>query len=161
VGKSKTGTAKRDAEQTSALRNLFLNVLIFILTALILYMGYSLFLKINGVKKPINKALLTEQPSDIIQAEVLNGCGISGLAERFTDYLREHGIDVVSMDNYNSYNLPETVVIDRSGNKANARKVAKILGVKNKNVIQEIDPNSLLDVSVIIGRDYLNLKPIK
>jgi hypothetical protein len=124
-------------------------------------MGYSLFLKINGVKKPINKALLTEQPSDIIQAEVLNGCGISGLAERFTDYLREHGIDVVSMDNYNSYNLPETVVIDRSGNKANARKVAKILGVKNKNVIQEIDPNSLLDVSVIIGRDYLNLKPIK
>jgi hypothetical protein len=161
VGKSKTGTAKRDAEQTSALRNLFLNVLIFILTVLILYMGYSLFLKINGVKKPINKALLTEQPSDIIQAEVLNGCGISGLAERFTDYLREHGIDVVSMDNYNSYNLPETVVIDRSGNKANARKVAKILGVKNKNVIQEIDPNSLLDVSVIIGRDYLNLKPIK
>ncbi len=161
MGKSKTGTAKRDAEQTSALRNLFLNVLIFILTVLILYMGYSLFLKINGVKKPINKALLTEQPSDIIQAEVLNGCGISGLAERFTDYLREHGIDVVSMDNYNSYNLPETVVIDRSGNKANARKVAKILGVKNKNVIQEIDPNSLLDVSVIIGRDYLNLKPIK
>jgi len=161
VGKSKTGTAKRDAEQTSALRNLLLNVLIFILTVLILYMGYSLFLKKNGVKKPINKALLTEQPSDIIQAEVLNGCGISGLAERFTDYLREHGIDVVSMDNYNSYNLPETVVIDRSGNKANARKVAKILGVKNKNVIQEIDPNSLLDVSVIIGRDYLNLKPIK
>ena len=141
--------------------NLFLDAVIFILVIMIIYLGYSLFLRFNSSPKVLPVFSEKETPADIIQAEVLNGCGIAGLAERFTDFLRSHKVDVVSMGNFNSFDVPETIVIDRSGNIANAKKVAGILGVKRKNVIQEIDENLLLDVSVIIGRDYFKLKPIE
>jgi len=109
----------------------------------------------------MNIAEPKNQPSEIIQAEVLNGCGVRGLAERFTDYLRLNKVDVVKEGDYSSFDVPETLVIDRMGNKANAFKVARLLGVSKQNVIQQIDDNFLLDVSVIIGKDYFKLKPIK
>lgn len=152
---------KKSTDEISSFSNLFLDALIFVLVILIIYLGYSLFLKFNFSPKVLPVLEQKEKPADIIQAEVLNGCGIAGLAERFTDYLRNNKIDVVSMGNFNSFDVPETIVIDRSGNVANAKKVAEILGIKRKNVIQEIDENLFLDVSVIIGRDYFKLKPIK
>ncbi len=148
-------------KEISSFGNLFLDALIFVLVILVIYMGYSLFLKFNSKPQVLPVETQKEVPADIIQAEVLNGCGIAGLAERFTDYLRNNKVDVVNMGDFNSFDVPETIVIDRSGNIANAKKIAEILGVKRKNVLQQIDKNLLLDVSVIIGRDYFKLKPIK
>ncbi len=145
----------------SAFSNLFLNILIFAFSTVIIYMGYSIFLKLRNPKKIIPETSQVAQPSEIIQAEVLNGCGVSGLAERFTDYLRLNKVDVVKEGDYSSFDVPETLIIDRNGNKANAFKIARILGVKKRNVIQQIDEDYLLDVSVIIGKDYFKLKPIK
>ncbi len=152
---------KKLSGNTPSIVNLFLDVLIFVLVILVIYLAYSLFLKFNSPSKILPTGIKKEVPSDIIQAEVLNGCGIAGLAERFTDYLRENKVDVVNMHNYKMFDVPETIVIDRSGNFANAKKIAEILGVKRKNVLQEIDKNLLLDVTVIIGQDYFKLKPIK
>jgi hypothetical protein len=44
---------------------------------------------------------------------------------------------------------------------ANAFKVAKSLGIKNENVIQQLNKEYFLDVSIVIGRDYFNLTPFK
>jgi len=103
--------------------------------------------------------------SEIIQLNVLNGCGVSGVADRYTDYLRSHNFDVVELGNYIiggrvNYNVDETFVIDRIGNKANALKVAEILGIEKVNVIEQINENYFLDVSLVIGKDYYKLKPI-
>ena len=101
----------------------------------------------------------------IIQLNVLNGCGVTGVADRFTDYLRSHDFDVVELGNYMvngsiNYNVDETFVIDRIGNKANALKVAKILGIESVRVIQQINKDYFLDVSLVIGKDYYKLKPV-
>jgi hypothetical protein len=104
--------------------------------------------------------------ADIIQMEVLNGCGVDGVAQKFTDYLRKDNFDVVNVSNYFLNNIivndiSHTLVIDRLGNKANAIKVAEALGIKKENIIEQINNNYFLDVTLIIGRDFNQLKPFK
>lgn len=97
----------------------------------------------------------------IIQIEVLNGCGKKGVAVKFTDYLRLHGVDVVNIKNYNNKSpLRETIIIDRIGNLENAKYIAAIIGISEKNIIQQINPDYFVAVSVIIGNDYNQLKPM-
>ena len=112
-------------------------------------------------KKTVPDALKKEIPSNIIQIEVLNGCGVTGVADRFTDFLRSKNLDVVNVDNYISFDINESIVIDRIGNMANAYKVAKELGIKKENVIQQLNKDYFLDVSLIIGKDYYQLSPLK
>lgn len=141
--------------------NLLLNISIFLLAALIIYMGYSIFIKLSNNQNRLEDQASDQIASDIIQVEVLNGCGVSGVADRFTDFLRTNNLDVVKSGNYISDDVSESLVIDRSGNMANAFKTAKALGIKSENVIQQLNKDYFLDVSIVIGRDYFNLTPFK
>lgn len=102
-----------------------------------------------------------EIPSEIIQIEVLNGCGVTGVADMFTDYLRNQNFDVVNIDNYVTFDINESMVIDRIGNMANAFKVAEALKINKKNVFQQLNDGYFLDVTIVIGKDYYKLKPLK
>lgn len=137
--------------------NFIFNVIIVLLTVIIIFMGYTLYQKIYGEKSPDNS--LTKKNASEIQVEVLNGCGIGGIADKFTEFLRANHFDVVQMGNYISFDVEKTIVIDRTGNIQNAYKVAKTLGIGRKNVIQQINPNYFLDVSIIVGKDFNSLKP--
>lgn len=146
-------------------KNIFYNLIIFFLIIVIVYLTYSAYLKIVQ-KYPADKKIAdNEIAAEIIQLNVLNGCGVSGVADRFTDYLRSHDFDVVELGNYEingkiNYSVDETFVIDRIGNKANAEKVAEVLGINKVKVVQQINRDYFLDVSLIIGKDYYKLKPI-
>lgn len=139
--------------------NLFLNIIIIVLALIVAFLAYSLFAKIKA-KTEIESAQ-RKKSTAMIQVEVLNGCGISGVADKFTDFLRKHDFDVVQMGNYRSFDVDNTLVIDRTGNLQVAEKVARALGVSRKNVIQQISKDYLLDVSVVIGRDFNSLNPMK
>ena len=95
------------------------------------------------------------------QVEVLNGCGAAGVAKQTTDYLRTEDIDVVSMGNYKNYSVPNSMVIDRMGERQTAEKIAKIMGIANDQIKTEIDESKQLAASIVIGKDYKNLKPFK
>lgn len=140
--------------------NLLLNSIIFLILALIVYLIYSIFVKINSNSIEIENNN-ENKVSEIIQVEILNGCGIKGVGERFTDYLRTNDVDVVYTGNYKSFDVDKTLIIDRIGNMANAKKIAELLGVKEKNIIQQINEEYFLDVSIIVGGDYYNLTPLK
>lgn len=124
-------------------------------------MLYSIYIKIAKPNNNYESNSTNQTPSEIIQVEVLNGCGVGGVADRFTDFLRTNNFDVVNISNYIRFDMDETIIIDRIGNMANAYKVAKSLGVKNDNVIQQLNNDYFLDVSIIIGRDYFTLQPLK
>ena len=124
-------------------------------------MLYSIYIKLSNPSPGKYEDVAYQKPSEIIQVEVLNGCGVSGIGDRFTDYLRNNNFDVVNIGNYIRFDMDETIVIVRIGNKANAYKVAEALGVKRENVIQQLNHDYFLDVSVVIGRDYYTLKPLK
>ena len=90
----------------------------------------------------------------VIRIEVLNGCGVAGVAEKVGRRLRGAGFDVMTWKNADSFNYPETIVIDRTGNFENARRVASAMGLRTH--IQQIaqDPFRIEQVAVIVGRDY-------
>ncbi len=140
--------------------NIFYNILIFFLAVLVVYLSYSAYIKIVNGSHKNNELQNNKIAAEIIQLDVLNGCGVAGIADRYTDYLRSKGFDVVEIGNYISYDVDETFVIDRIGNKANALKVASTLGIENVKVIQQLNENYFLDVSLVIGKDYYKLNPI-
>jgi BarA-like signal transduction histidine kinase len=121
-------------------------------------MSFSIFSKID-TKRQLDLQNQRNTKASIIQVEVLNGCGVAGAADQFTNYLRQHHFDVVQMGNYISFDVEKSIVIDRTGNMANAYKVADTLGISSKNVIQQKNNNYFLDVSFIIGKDFNSLKP--
>jgi len=153
-------TSNPKGRKSSAV-NLILNVSIFVLAVIILYMLYSIYVKLANNPGEGDTQANGQVASDIIQVEVLNGCGIGGVADRFTDFLRTNNFDVVNVGNYVSFDVDECLVIDRTGNMANAYKIAKALRIKNENVIQQLNKDYFLDVSIVIGRDYFNLAPFK
>ena len=151
---------------TKSLFNYILNGAIIILFLLVGYFGFSLInnaVKSGKDSKDISDttASLTNQPNLAIQLDVQNGTGENGVAAKFTDYLRRNGYDVVEMGNFKSSGEEKSVVIDRAGDMSKAKRVAKILGINDKNVIQQINSSMYLDVTVVIGKDFKNLNPYK
>jgi hypothetical protein len=139
--------------------NLFLNIIIILLAVIIIFMIYSLFTKVETLFDKDDEDNV-QNAAVVIQVEVLNGCGATGVAEKFTSFLRQNNFDVVQTGNYFSFNIDNTLVIDRTGNLKNALRVAEALGINKKHVIQQKNDDYFLDVSLIIGKDYINLKLI-
>ncbi|MGB3016685.1 MAG: LytR C-terminal domain-containing protein [Ignavibacteria bacterium] len=151
---------------TRSLINYILNGAIIILLLLVGYFGFSL---INNAVKSDSEgkdpsdttSSITNQPNLAIQLDVQNGTSENGVAAKFTDYLRRNGYDVVEMGNFKSRGEERTIVIDRSGDMSKAKRVAKLLGVSEKNIVQQINNSLYLDVTVVIGKDYKDLNPYK
>jgi hypothetical protein len=149
------GESKKNSKPFS-IKDTALNLIIAVLFILVIYLCYSFF-----VRTFINPPVDYKSNDKIIQLDVLNGCGTSGVAVKFTEFLRARGFDVLEMGNYKSFDVQETLIVDRVGNIDNAYKVAHALGVDEKNVIQQISHDSYLDCSVVIGKDYTSLKPMR
>lgn len=93
-----------------------------------------------------------------IQVEVLNGCGEQGIGQRVMRFLRERGFDVIHIDNADHFEYRETIVLDRRGKNGPseaARAVGGALGTPN--VLLQRNDERMVDVSVVIGRDYAEL----
>lgn len=87
----------------------------------------------------------------------MNGTEVERLGQRVADRLRKAGFDVVGVDNAEDRGFEETVVVDRADNRAaNARLVAAEL--ECNNVIPQLEPTLLLEVTVIVGQDYVKEK---
>lgn len=95
-----------------------------------------------------------------ITVEVLNACGVQGLANEITQYLRQKNFDVVNVGNYEGgFNLEQTIILDRvSLENIYAQKVAEELGVNKNQVTPQLEDSLQLMVTVIIGKDYKKLK---
>ena len=133
-----------------------LSGVIIVLILVIGYFGYS-YISHMGTKSSDDK--VENKPPKILQLDVLNGCGTKGIGAKFTDYLRTQGFDVVESKNYKSFQIPQTLVIDRIGDLTAARRVATALGVKENNIVQQLNLDYFVDISVIIGKDYTQLNP--
>ena len=133
-----------------------LSGVIIVLILVIGYFGYS-YISHMGTKSSDDK--VENKPPKILQLDVLNGCGAKGIGAKFTDYLRTQGFDVVESKNYKSFQIPQTLVVDRIGDLTAARRVATALGVKENNIVQQLNLDYFVDISVIIGKDYTQLNP--
>jgi hypothetical protein len=137
-----------------------LNALIAILSAVLLILLTALATRLMTPRVEPERAGNPEEwrlIAQAIQVEVRNGCGVPGVATKFTERLRRFGFDVVESGNFDTFDIPKTLVIDRSGNLEHARRVATALGLAPEQVIQEISPDFFLDATVVIGADFPSL----
>ncbi len=126
----------------------------------LLVLAYALALRWLA---PPAEPLRAENPAgllgDIVQVEVRNGCGESGVAGTVTAYLRRRGFDVVESGNWSRFDVAETRVLDRVGNPEAAAGVARALGLPEGRIAAEPDPRYFVDATVVIGRDFAALPP--
>jgi len=132
----------------------------FLLLAIHGYLGYSAYSKILKIF-PAKESQRINEVVVPIKAEIINGCGIEGMGDRLTELLRSNKIDVIQSGNYYQFNVDKTLIIDRSGNMMNAKKIAKILGVPEQQIIRQINQTLFLDITVLAGKDFSNLKDSK
>jgi len=123
-------------------------------------------IKSTATQQNIEKKPVIRQPEKMIQIEVLNGCGKSGIAKIFEEYLRQQGFDVVNTENYRlmgkiNWNVPRSKVIDQIGNIEFAEDVAESLGIDDKYVSSNNNSSPVYDVTVVIGKDFDKLKGFK
>ena len=153
----RTVSVSRTSERSGV--KYFLNIVIAIMLIVVSYLSYAFFSRSVATQKSVDGEQQAKVVK-IIQLDVLNGCGAKGVAAKFTNVLRSSGFDVVEMKNYKTKHIPRTLVVDRVGNLEPARRIAAALGVSERSIIQQINPDYFVDVSVIIGDDYMNLRPM-
>ena len=120
-------------------------------------MSFSFILRLQDLNNYNNLYKSKKILSVPVQVEVLNGCGLAGAADKVTNFLRIRKFDVVQMGNYRTFDIDESIVIDRKGNIKIAEDIADSLGINRHNVIQQVNKTYLLDVSVVVGKDYKQL----
>ena len=148
----------------NSILNYTLNGAIILFLILVVYFSFSLINNSLKSEKEINditdtSKAITNQPNLTVQLDVQNGTRENGVASEITEYLRKNGIDVVEIGNYKSKDVERTLILDRAGDKNKVLKVAKILGVDSRNIIQQINSSLFLDATVVIGKDFKELKP--
>ena len=105
----------------------------------------------------ITKTKYEKKTGHKIQIEILNGCGIPNLARMYTDFLRDQGLDVSDSKNADHFNYIETKVLHHRGDLKRALVLTDILRIGENRIIEDMDESLFYDLTLIIGKDYINL----
>ena len=107
--------------------------------------------------KMLAKELYSADPIKDIKVEILNGCGIKGIAAKTSEFLRsEHRIDVIRSDNADKYDYLKTIIIGRNEDLDKILAISKAfnISINNTNHIQHIPDETLgVDVTIILVKD--------
>ena len=91
---------------------------------------------------------------EIATIEIQNGSARDGIANMTSEYLEEQGFSVVSVGNADQFDYENTIIYDYSGSYYTTRWLAEHFNVQPTHIIDIVDPNSPVDVRIIIGRDF-------
>jgi hypothetical protein len=87
-----------------------------------------------------------------IRVQVLNGCGVPGAGAGMASVLRQAGgLDVIEIGNADQFDFETSLVLDRTGDSAPARQVARALD--GAPVLRQRVADAQSDVTVIVGYD--------
>jgi LCP family protein required for cell wall assembly len=105
------------------------------------------------------EATATLDPASQVQAErariaVENGTLTAGLAKQMGEYLEGLGLNVVVVANADRFDYPETLVIDYTGKPYTTRYLAELFNVRDGNILSGANPESPVDVKVILGTEH-------
>ena len=113
--------------------------------------------------RPLAIEVYQKNPIQNIKVEVLNGCGLKGIAAQTAEFLRENHVDVVRSDNADHYDYPNTVIISRNENVESLKAVSRSFGVTlddKTHILTDPDESLGVDVTVILGKDITNFTAI-
>ena len=100
------------------------------------------------------KSQYEEKTNQIIRMEIFNGCGDSGIANRYTKFLMSLGFDIVDNHDADNYNYKKSFIKFHTSNQDMAKEIARVMGISEQNIIEERNPDLAFDISLILGKDY-------
>ena len=109
------------------------------------------------LSKLITKTKYEKKTGHKIQVEIRNGCGIPKLARMYTEFLRSEGIDVLDSRNADHFNYIETKILHHRGEIDRAIELADIMMIDKNRIIKDNNEILFYDMTLIIGKDYMNL----
>ena len=136
--------------------------MILITFSLVVLAMLSSFVVRIAISPPVDPTLdgPGRESNKIIQINVLNANGVRGIAAQAKLFLRSRGFDVVEIGNHKKI-LEKSIIYDRVGDMKSADKVAYALGIKDSMIYSRVDSNLFLRCTVVIVKDFNNLKPFK
>lgn len=138
-------------------------ILISILIILLLFLAYSVVLKNFFPPQYATSITIVNQNETTeksIQIEIFNSTDIPGLANKMMNEMRKKGFDVVKIGNY-PHVCNTTTIYHRLGDSALSLNVARAIGLPDSLVISAIDSSLFLNTTVVIGKDFNQLKLFK
>jgi hypothetical protein len=90
--------------------------------------------------------------AEAAKVEVLNGAGVEGLAQATSEWLTAQGINVANYDTADRSDYTTSVIVNYTGKPYTTGWLAKTFNVAT--IIGGSDPNSPVDVRVILGADW-------
>ena len=88
-----------------------------------------------------------------IYVEVLNGCGIPGIAGQYTDYLRKKGFDVLFTGNADEMNYPETFVFVSDTSDAILNPLLEAMNFTKEQIEFHSSMDNHINYRIILGKD--------
>jgi cytoskeletal protein RodZ len=156
----RVATQKRKINKTKikdGLNSLFIWVLVVINVILVASMVHKLI-----TPATVPDSTIPQDYIDPLKVEVWNGCGISGLASEFAEFLQREKYDVVNVTNAPRFDFEVSLVIDR-GRKDEKRikALCESIGISEENIRRIANAEMTSDATFIIGHDYASLKAYK
>ena len=151
---------QKDQENTKeSIQKWLFNIVIFCIAIVIIGFMISTSDRIinNEEKIELSKSETIEHQYDTVMIEVLNGCGVPGLANKYSNYLRQQGIDVVYVGNAESMDYDSTRIIQRVDDQKKCHQLLKVLQVSKDRIKDSETDAPYTDFSLIIGKDYPSL----
>jgi polyisoprenyl-teichoic acid--peptidoglycan teichoic acid transferase len=102
-------------------------------------------------------------PTELMKSEaarisVRNGTLTPGLASRTGDYYKSQGMDVI--DEITTDQTTTSMLIDYTGKPYTLAYLAKVMNIPSSRIYNRYDPNSQIDVAVVLGNDWANKNPM-
>ena len=101
-----------------------MNKIIIYFSILILsVLGIYIIKKISINEQPIIKNKAPFNENIIAEVEILNGCGETGIAKLYTNFLRANNYDVIDSKNADHFNYINTEILIHNKDKQNIAKL--------------------------------------
>jgi len=104
----------------------------------------------------MNQTKTYDSMNEILQIEVLNGCGDKGVADLYANFLRNNSYDVIDYKNADNFDYNASKLIVHSNNLL-VEDVADLFKIDSKNIDYLFDENIFYDITLIVGKDYKKL----
>jgi LytR cell envelope-related transcriptional attenuator len=154
--KSKRKTTKSVRRKSQTRKNpRVLELAIAAILVLVLIYGASFAIRItHGFSKTI------DMPEHVIRLQILNGCGINGIASRAAKILQtkvKHPLEVeiIEVGDFDSYNAGESFIISRKKDLKPARLFAEQIGINSEKIVYKSIENNYrsITVTLVLGDD--------
>lgn len=112
----------------------------------------------NNLSLLLKKTQSEEITGYKVQVSVLNGCGEKGIADLYTNFLRNMGYDVIDYGNAKHFEYEKTkLLVHTENHKDFIYEIVELLEINPKYLEYNYDSNMFYDITLIIGSDYTNL----